>query len=385
MTPWKKWIWAVLFISLWGCSAQSEEKQAGEKSAGKPPTAVEVTKATASDIMDGIDVVGSLSPKFGADVRSEYTGIVTEVFVAEWVKVGKGDPLAKLDTREIDVLLQKARAAAEMAKANLLQAEVAEKRANREYDRALKLKEEGLITDQHLDDAHTEKEAAQARIEASQAQLKVAEEDVQQAKTRLSKSMISSPMDGVVFLRNVNVGDFVGEMGAKAMFRIVDNRILDLTVTVPSGEMAQVQVGQPLTFSTDALPNKIFTGKVMFINPMVNEADRSVKVVAEVDNTSEQLKGGLFVKGRIMTGKRAGVIKIPRTALLTWDVPAKKAETFVVSGDIARRQTVGTGNISGDQVEVTSGLAPGQQVISRGGFNVKDGDKVNVTRANGEK
>ena len=115
---------AALFIFLWmsihGCSAQSEEKRPAEKSAGKPPVAVEASKATASDIVDGIDVVGSLSPKFGADVKSEYTGILTEVYVTEWVKVKKGDPLAKLDTREIDVLLQKAKAAVELAKANLL-------------------------------------------------------------------------------------------------------------------------------------------------------------------------------------------------------------------------------------------------------------------------
>jgi len=347
----KKWISAALFLFLWmiihGCSAQSEEKR--EKSAGKPAVAVEVSKATASDIVDGIDVVGSLSPKFGADVRSEYTGIVTEIYVTEWVKVKKGEPLAKLDTREIDVTVQKNRATLEVAKANLLQAQVTDHRANREYERGLRLKEEGLITQQNLDDANTEKEAAKARIEAAKAQLRVAEEDVRQAQTRLSKAMIRSPMDGMVSLRNVNVGDFVGELGGKAMFRVVDNRTLDLTVTVPSLEMAAVRVGQPLTFSTDALPNKVFTGKVMFINPTVNEADRSVKVVAEVDNTSEELKGGLFVKGRILTGKRTGVIKIPRTALLTWDVPAKKAEVFVVNGDLARRQTVRTGNISGDR------------------------------------
>ncbi len=389
MTSWKKWISAALFIFLWmsihGCSAQSEEKRPVEKSAGKPPVAVEASKAGASDILDGIDVVGSLSPKFGADVRSEYTGIVTEVYVTEWVKVKKGNPLAKLDTREIDVTVQKNTATLEVAKANLLQAQVADHRANREYERGLKLKEEGLITQQSLDDANTEKEAAKARIEAAKANLKVAEEDVRQAQTRFSKAMIRSPMDGMVSLRNVNVGDFVGELGGKAMFRVVDNRILDLTVTVPSGEMAAVRVGQPLTFSTDAIPNKTFTGKVMFINPAVNEVDRSVKVVAEVDNASEQLKGGLFVKGRILTGRRADVIKIPRTALLTWDVAAKKAEVFVVIENIARRQTVRTGNISGDQVEVTSGLASGQLVISRGGFNVKDGDKVNVTRVNGEK
>ena len=389
MTSWKTWVSAALFIALWGsnlgCSAQSEEKRPAGKSGGKPPVAVEASKARASDILEGIDVVGSLAPKFGADVRSEYTGILTEVYVTEWVKVKKGDPLAKLDTREIDVTVQKNRATLEVAKANLLQAEVADHRANREYERGLRLKEEGLITQQNLDDANTEKEAAKARIEAAKANLKVAEEDIRQAQTRLSKALIRSPMDGVVSLRNVNVGDFVGELGGKAMFRVVDNRILDLTVTVPSGEMAAVRVGQPLTFSTDALSDKVFIGKVMFINPGVNEADRSVKVVAEVDNASEELKGGLFVKGRILTGKRAGVIKIPRIALLTWDVPAKKAEVFVVNENIARRQAVHTGNISGDQVEITSGLAPGQLVISRGGFNVRDGDKVNVTRVDGEK
>jgi RND family efflux transporter MFP subunit len=335
--------------------------------------------------MDGIDVIGSISSKFGADVKSEYTGIVTEVFVTEWVKVKKGDPLARLDTREMDVLLHKNKAAVELTKANLLQAEVAEHRAAREDDRASKLKDAGLITQQNLDDARTEREAAKARIEAARAQLKVAEEDVLQAQTRLSKSMIRSPIEGVVYLRNVNVGDFVGEMGGKPMFRIVDNRVLELTVNVPSGDMAVLRVGQPLTFSTDALPGRVFTGKVMFINPTVSEADRSVRVIAEVENKDDSLKGGLFVKGRILTGKRTGVIKVPRTALLTWDVSANKAEIFVVNGDIARRQAVRTGNMAGDQVEITAGVAPGQLVITRGGFNAKDGDKVNVTRINGEK
>jgi RND family efflux transporter MFP subunit len=388
MNGWKRIILAAVFILLWaglyGCPAQSEEKRP-EKAAAKPPVAVEVAPAAASDSVEGIDVVGSLSPKFGADVKSEYTGIVKEVFVAEWVKVKKGDPLASLDTRENQVLVQKAGAAVEVARANILQAEVAERRAVREYERAVKLKEEGLITQQSLDDASTEREAARARIEAARANLKVAEGDVQHADTRFSKSSIRSPVNGMVAARNVNVGDFVGEMGGKPMFRIVDNRILELTVTVPSGEMAAVQVGQPLTFSTDALPNRVFTGKVMFINPAVNEADRSVKVVAEVENSDELLKGGLFVKGRILTGKRTGIIRVPRSALLTWDVEGKKAEVLVMNGDIARRQAIRTGNVSGNEVEVSSGLKAGQQVITRGGFNVKDGDKVNVTRVNGEK
>jgi len=121
----------------------------------------------------------------------------------------------------------------------------------------------------------------------------------------------------------------------------------------------------------------------MFINPVVNEADRSVKVIAEVENVSEQLKGGLYVKGRIITGKRTGILRIPRVALLSWDVAGKQGDLFVVKADIANRRTVQTGNAMADFVEVTSGLAPGDPVVVRGGFNLKDGDRVNTTQANG--
>jgi RND family efflux transporter MFP subunit len=214
--------------------------------------------------------------------------------------------------------------------------------------------------------------------------LKASEEDLQQTQTRLSKTIIYSPIEGVVSFRGVNVGDLVGEMGsAKIMFKIIDTRILDLTVTVPSGEMGMVRVGQPLTFSTDAISGNTFTGKVMFINPVVNEADRSVKVVAEVDNRSEQLKGGLFVKGRILTGKRVGILQVPRASLLTWDVAEKKGDLFVVNGEIVKRRTVQTGSIMGDFVEIRSGLAADEQVVTRGGFNLRDGDRVNITQVNG--
>lgn len=387
--PFRNWAWTALVIFLGmvagGCSTQAEDIKQTAKVSERPPVAVEVTKVTASEVTGAIEVTGSLSYKFGADVKSEYTGIVTDVYVNEWVRVKKGDSLAKLDTREAEVVLQKAKAAVEVARASILQAEVSQNRANREFERAQKLKETGLITQQAFDDARTETEAAKARIAATKAQLKVAEEDVFYAQTRLSKSMIRSPIDGMVSLRNVNVGDFVGEMGAKPMFRIVDTRILELTVTVPSGEMGSVRIGQPLQFSIAAFPGRNFVGKVMFINPVVNEADRSIKVVAEVENREDQLKGGLFVQGRIVTGKRTGVLKIPRAALLSWDVASKKGEVFAVNQDVARRRPIQTGTILGDQVEIISGLAAGDLVVTRGGFNVKEGDKVNVTRINGEK
>jgi RND family efflux transporter MFP subunit len=363
----KKHICAVagLVLVIAGCSTPGEKKAEAAREGSRPAVAVEVAKVVTADLEERIDVVGSLAPKFEADVKSEYSGVVTEVYVTEWVRVKKGTLLAKLDTREIS-------AAVEAARAALVQAEVAENKATREYARTLKLKEVGLITQQNMDDALSAKEAAIAATASARAQLNVAE-------TRLAKAVISAPMDGVISFRGVSVGDYVENMGStKPMFRIVDNRLLDMTVAVPSGNMGALRLGQPLTFSTDVFPGRTFTGRVMYINPAVDEVNRSVKVVAEVRNEPEELRGGLFVKGQVLTGTRNGVLVIPRAALLSWDVTKNQGEVFVVRDQNATMRTVHTGSTSGDVVEIVSGLSAGELVVTRGAFNVREGDKLDI-------
>jgi RND family efflux transporter MFP subunit len=375
----------LLAVGSPGCSGQGkpEPKEDG-KAAGKNAVAVDATRATTADLTEGVEVVGTLAARFQAEVKSEVGGTVTKVYVTELSRVRKGDPLARVDTREAEALVKKAEASVEMAKAGLMEAQAAANRAEREHERAIKLKDAGLVTQQGLDDALTQKEAAAARVSAARAQVAVAGEDVQQAKARISKAVIRAPFDGIAAERSVSAGEVVGEM-QKVIFRIVDNRLLDLTASVPSGESGAVRVGQTLSFTTDAIPGKTFTGKVRFINPTVSEADRAIKVVIEVRNVPEELKSGQFVKGRIVTGKRPGVLLVPRAALLSWDVAAKSGDVFVADNNVARRRAVRTGTVSGELVEIASGLSKGEVVLTRGGFNVKDGDRVNVVRANGEK
>ena len=373
----------LLAVGSPGCSGQgAADGKTARKDGGKPPVAVEAARAAAKDITEGIDVVGTLAARFQSEAKSEVGGTVVEVYVTEWVPVKKGDPLARVDTREAEAILKKTEASVEMAKAGLLEAQAAANRAEREFERSQKLKEAGLVTQQNLDDALTQRETAAARVAAAKAQVAAADEDVRQAKTRISKAVIRAPFDGVVAERSVSPGEVVGEM-QKVVFRIVDNRLLDLTVSVPSGESGPLRAGQALTFFTDAVPGKIFTGKVKYINPVVSEADRSVRVVAEVRNVPEELRSGMFVKGRIVTGKRPGVLHVPRASLLSWDVAARKGELFVLDNNVARRRTVRTGVVSGDLVEVVSGLSKGEAVVTRGGFNVKDGDRVNLTKVAG--
>lgn len=384
--------WGGLLVAaaaILGCTANGKEspKPGPGESAGKPPVAVEVVAAEARDLSLGVEVVGTLEPKFEALTKAELAGAVTEVHVTQWVRVSRGQPLAKIDTRELDAALGRARAAVEAAraaegsaKAGLLEARVAADRADRELTRLQSLKESGLATQQSLDEGLTAQRAAQARIAAAQAQIAAAvaqiaasQDDVRQLEARSAKAVIRSPLDGVVAERSVNVGDLPGD---KVLFRIVDNRLLNLTVSVPSREMGSVRVGQRLSFSTDAFPGETFEGRVMFVNPAVDPADRSVKVVAEVRNVPERLKGGLFVKGRLFTGDRKNVLQVPRQALLSWEVASARADLFVVQGALARRRTVRTGAVAGDLVEAVSGLTPGELVVVRGAFNLKEGDPV---------
>lgn len=373
-----------LGLALTGCSGDGQASKEGGQAASRPPVAVETMKVVPADLVEGIEVVGSLAPKYEASIKSEYAGIVAEVMVDQWVRVTKGQPLARLDTREADALVRKAQAAVEAARAGLLQAEVGQRRAVREHQRLLKLKEVGLVTQRDLDDVATDEEANQARREAAKAQLNAAQDELSFVRARYSKAHILAPFDGVIAYRGVNVGDMVGEAGSsKVMFKVVNTRLLEITVNVPSREMAALKKGQPLEFNTDAYPGRGFSGVLMFINPTVNEADRSVKVVMEVPNQDELLKGGLFVKGRIVTGVRRGVLQLPRAALTTWDVVRGQAELLVHKDQAAQRRGVKTGVVKGDLVEISEGLNPGEEVITRGGFNVKDGDRVKVVAGNG--
>ena len=172
------------------------------------------------------------------------------------------------------------------------------------------MKTYGLITPQQFDEARTAVEAAQAAVTVASAQVRTAE-------SHMAKSDILSPMDGVVAMRGVSVGDRVENMGSGApMFRIVDNRLMDLTMSVPSSDLARVRVGQAIAFTTDAVPGRTFTGRLKFINPSIDAGSRSAQVIAEVPNADGTLRGGAFVQGRVLVTARDGVLQVPREALL---------------------------------------------------------------------
>lgn len=347
---------------LWACGPAGEAAPASDP----PAVAVELAAAARRDVEQAVEIVGSLGARRAAGVRPEYGGVVAEVLVTEWVKVTRGTALARLDLRE-------PRAAAESARAALLQAEVAAERAARELARTAQLKEAGLTTQQALDEARSAARAARAGADAARAQRQLAD-------ARLDKATIRAPIDGVVYARNVDVGDYADSQGAEPAFRLADTRDLELVASVPSSRGAELSEGQPVRFRTDAAAAAEHTGRISSVHPGVDEASRTIQVKVLVPNPDLALRPGQFVRGRIVTGHRAGVVVVPRAALASWDPARGAGAVFVVEGGTARWRSVRTGAVSGDDVEITAGLAPGERVVTRGAFHLHDGDRVAVAK-----
>ena len=368
----------VLFVAA-ACTAllirMRLEKHARAETAAPPAVAVDAVSPARSTLHRVVEVFGSLAPKSATEVKSELLARVQRVQVKEWDAVKVGDVLLELEPTDLMLTVGREEAGLKMARAQLLQAGVDRNRANREWTRAVRLKEGGLVTGQELDERKSGLESAQARVALAEAQVGQAESQLAEARHNLPKARICAPIEGVVSHRQVAVGDFVDK--GTPLFTIVDNRLLDFTANVSALDLVHVVEGQPVVFTVDGLPGREFRGRVQRVNPLVNSSDRSGRIQAEVENGEGLLKGGLFARGRVVLEERREVLVLPRVALLGWDLEQGQARVFVVDeGSVVRSRKISTGLAVDDRVEVKTGLSDSDRVVVRGAFNLREGDRV---------
>lgn len=351
----KSFILSFLLIFLFSCSKKEIKKEENLKY-------VKIVETKMERVEEKIEVVGNLSAKYETSIVSEVPGIVEEVFVTEWVKVKKGTPLARIDSRELEVQLQAQKAALEEAKASY-------ERAKREYERMEKLYSAGLSTRQNVEDSRTFLETQMAFLDARRAQVELLE-------TKIKKCLILSPIDGYVKERTVSKGDMAGK---DPLFKIVDISVLDLTLKVPSIYLKEIKTGNPVFFTTDSIPDHLFEGKISFINPAVDPSSDTIKIMAEVKNPENLLKAGLFVKGYIRKGEPFEAILLPKQAFLNINLKEKKGKIFIFNNGNAHLKEV---NISGtleDKIILKEGISEGDKVIMDGVFLLRDGDRVLIS------
>lgn len=217
---------------------------------------------------------------------------------------------------------------------------------------------------------YTTNDLNQAKAGVAQAQAAL-----DQAKIGLGETSIVSPVDGVVSDKYQSVGQLVGP--TSPIVNIVSQGV-EMTLGVEESQIGQVAEGQKAEITVSAYPNVIFPAKVASISPTADPKSRTFQVKVRPEPADSRLKAGMFAQVRIITQQKANALLVPKDAVVT---KSGQATVFVVKDGTAHAVPVKTGLSSGNNVEVTSGLSAGEEVVVAGQADLRDGDKVSATKS----
>jgi membrane fusion protein (multidrug efflux system) len=307
--------------------------------------AVEVAEARASRTSTDIRAIGSLQSDETVQLAPEIAGRVSEIDFVEGTRVKAGDILVRLDDALVRAEVTDAEARLNLAKAN--------------NERARQLSRTGNVTERSRDEAVTNFETASAALEL--------------AKTRLDKHLLRAPFDGIAGVRNVSVGAFVAVGTPVVNIEKIDGLKVDFKV--PEIYLTSITVGQVVDVTVDALPGRVFAGKIYAINPQIDVNGRALQVRARLDNNNFELRPGLFARILIKGAVQRDVVVVPESAILP-----KAGDNFVfrVVNGKAQEVVVKLGERSDATVEIIDGVAPGDLVVTAGQHKLRDGAAVEV-------
>ncbi len=381
---------AFLFIILLAAAAcGGSGGGGGGRSAGG--VAVRTSDVQRMSVQRQIDLAGTLLSPDQARVSSEAAGVVRRVLVEIGREVTVGTPLVEVEPRELKLALDRAEAALLQTRAQLgmdgtidgndippPDAEIASVRtatANRDdarasYERAKALNARGITSSEVLQAAETRYKVAEANyqsaldsVRATKAQLQDRLAAYTLALKQLDDATVRAPIAGVVSERPVQVGEYIAQRTVVAT--IVQMSPLKLRTGVQERHAGVVQPGQPVQFRVEAFGDRLFTGKVAYVSPALDQTMRTFTVEALVDNPDRLLKPGFFAKGVILTRLDTNVLAVPDAAV---SVLAGVASVYVIKDDAATQQEVQLGIRQGDLWEITEGLK-GDEVLATSRLN----------------
>jgi membrane fusion protein (multidrug efflux system) len=330
---------------------------------GAPP--VMIANVELRDLEERIDATGELVAKEEAQIASEVSGRITEILVDEGEAVEAGQVLLEIDPERRN--LERADARAGLAEAGAALGE-----QKRDYERARTLHERGIASDADLDQAGTALALAGSRAEAARARVGVAERAVRDASVR-------APFAGMIARREVSRGEFVN-LG-QPLFELVALDPVEVEFHLSERDSSRVAVGQEVRVSVAPFPSETFQGVVTVVSPTIDARTRTLRVKAQIDNHDGRLRPGLFARADLGIAVREGILLVPEEAILL------RSDGSVVfrrgEGNRVERVIVETGEHRGARVEITHGLASGDQVVTRGQTGLVDGALISPRNADG--
>lgn len=374
------------------------------------PAAIEVTTAAAisRELPRFFEATGSLAGDQQTDVAPSIAGKVVAIGVDLGSYVKRGQMIVRLDDVDSKLRVAQSLAQVDQAKAALRQAEekvglqsgqafdpdrvpevenarVALELAEKNLRRAEKLIESGDVSRSSYDQQKAQRDQLReqyesarslarqnyAAVSTARANVANAESQLGLARRALSYALVFSPIDGYVAERNADLGEYVSPSSKVAT--VVRINPLRIRIEIPEQAIPEVSVGQSVSVTTSAWPDKNFSGRIARISPSVAADSRTLSVEADIENKSGELKPGQFATVRILQSRSESAVLIPARAVRT---ESGVSRVFVIKEGRAEQRLVQLGQAESDLLEVKSGVAEGEQVATSNVEQLSDGIAV---------
>ncbi len=320
-----------------------------------PPTSVSTSFAERQLWPRKLRAIGSIQPVQGVRLDAELPGVVKAINFKNGQTVDEGDVLVQLDVAPEAALLMSNKANAQLAKI--------------ESDRAQRLLDTNSVAQSELD-------RAQANYDMAVAQVKNIEAIIEQKTIR-------APFSGRVGIRQINLGQYLSAGAPIVTIQSYDSVFVNFTL--PQQTINRVGTGMQVTLKSDAYPEKTFEGKLTAISPQIDPITRTIELQGTLDNPEGLLRSGLFVDVTLTLPKSDEVVVIPATAVVYAPYgnsiykasrntdPKSDPPTASVKQSFVR-----IGQRRGDFVSIVDGLEAGDEVVSAGGFKLRNDATISI-------
>src|SRR5690606_18172808 len=291
----------------------SGTREAGDES---PWRTVQVERG---DIRVAISATGTLSAISTVTVGSQISGQVTDVLVDFNSQVRQGDVLARIDPRTYEAQIEQGAAQIASARASLAQAQAPLRNAELDYRRKADPATRRPVAQADAVQARAALDQARAQIASTKAQFRQQTASTESTRVNLERTVITSPVDGVVLTRTIEPGQTVSaSLQAPELFTIAEDLSkMKIELAVDEADIGQVKTGQTVSFTADAFPDRQFRGVVDQVRLAATTTNNVVTypVVVSVDNSDNTLLPGLTVNAEIEVSNRQDVLKVSNAAL----------------------------------------------------------------------
>lgn len=342
-----------------------------------------ITVGVVSPLQQDLDIrltyTADISPNQVVNIFSRVDGYIAKLHVDKGDFVRANQLLLEIDHTDYQHAVNQAKANLSSAKAKVSQQDAAVRNAKLTFDRMQSLIKDQFVSQQDLDNAQVNLEAARAAHESLQAQVNQMEVALAQAETNLAYSYIRAPFPGYVAERNLDTGSYVTSATAststmsRGIMSLHDINTVRVLIEVVERDIPLVKIGQKAELRAEAYPDQVFEGTVTRIVQTLNRATRTMTVEIDLPNKDRRLKGGMFARVEVTVGTHHQALQIPIDAVSRLE---NTQYIYVVREGKAQRVDVEIGARNNNLVEILKGLSGDEQVVVSGKDLVQDGTSV---------